>query len=331
MGGLVSTPIFADGQNYGILHFEIPLLYYYQTLKSVLPDDGFLAMVSPDGQIYLTSGEGQPTDQPFPDLRSLSSDAGLSSVVPNILGGQSGFGGWNIGNTSYRMHYETVEIAPGFKTALVVGLPAVPGFASELSPFVFPILLPSLLLILIAAIVVSALSHSVSGYPGSGPDQKMTGRKVNVVPVLAISMIVAMATAYSIDGLHANVNINHQAHVLLVRIEGLAQQLNAQRPTTDADETKREASQVAETRSQTMQVLADLRSVDDGGSISQRTGMALRQYWSDVDELDKLYAADRDAEANLWNTQRVSQSYSGAKLIAALRSIPAVEGTLGSS
>src|SRR5439155_8018589 len=97
--------------------------------------NGFLAMVSPGGQIYLSSGAGEPVNQPFPDLRTVSQDPGLSSATPEILGGKSGFAGWSIGPTAYRVHYETIEVAPGFKTALLIGLPAVPGLLSEFDPF----------------------------------------------------------------------------------------------------------------------------------------------------------------------------------------------------
>ena len=67
--------------------------------------------------VPITSGEGAPIDQPFPDLYTLSKDPGLTAAAPAILGGKSGFAGWSVGNTLYRTHYETIEIAPGFKTA----------------------------------------------------------------------------------------------------------------------------------------------------------------------------------------------------------------------
>src|SRR5262245_42932886 len=41
----VSTPLSVDSQNYGILHFEVPLAYYYRALRSILPTEGFLGLV----------------------------------------------------------------------------------------------------------------------------------------------------------------------------------------------------------------------------------------------------------------------------------------------
>ncbi len=55
----VSTPLAVDNQNYGILHFEVPLAYYYRTLRSILPTEGFLGVVGPQGQIYLSAATRQ--------------------------------------------------------------------------------------------------------------------------------------------------------------------------------------------------------------------------------------------------------------------------------
>ena len=77
------TPLYVNGKNYCILlHFEVPLAYYYHALKSLLPHDGFMALVSPTGRMYLTSGDAEPKDQPFPDVRTLSQDTGLQRQYP---------------------------------------------------------------------------------------------------------------------------------------------------------------------------------------------------------------------------------------------------------
>ena len=127
---------------------------------------------------------------------------------------------------AYRMRYQRVALAPGIDVTLLLGLPAVPPFIDQFSPFALPLLLGTLVMVLLAAIVVTLVLQQVVGPAELGVATKRK-RHVPLWFVLGVGFTMALSAAYAIDKLHESVNQGHNAEVVLVRIEGLSRSLNA--------------------------------------------------------------------------------------------------------
>jgi diguanylate cyclase (GGDEF)-like protein/PAS domain S-box-containing protein len=305
-----STPFYVKGQNQGLLHFEVPLAYYYSTLKGVLPPDGFLALVGGDGEIYLNSAAREPVDEPFRNLRVLFPEEAVQSAEADLLNSKTGFAAWSLGNRPYRMHYETIELAPGFKMALMVGTPEVPGFMEQLAPLLVPMLLMALVMALVAVVAVIFLSRFLAPQAASprGVPAKRGRQRAHVLMVLAIALVIASGAAFSIDKLHDSVRANHATELLLERADGLAHLLDASQPASAQDVN---AALTTQTHLLEEQITANFNELQAQGddATSFRLNKAFSQYNADTEELLRLYADGRSAEAAIWRGERVAKSF----------------------
>ena len=170
-----STPLYADGADVGILHFEVPLAFYHRGLKGPLPPDALLVILGPDGEVYLRSDDPEPTDEPLSRLDDVS---GGPTTVHRHIGGavhlhdpaptEGGFINWAVDGKPYHVHQQTIEPGAGLQLTILVGLPELPGFAAELGPFLLPLFLGTVIVLLIAMVVASLLTRSFQASSGSG-------------------------------------------------------------------------------------------------------------------------------------------------------------------
>ena len=83
----MSTPLYAAGTNYGLLHFEVALAYYHQLLKSTLPPDTFFAAIAGVPGEFVCEQREPPRrlTSLFAGLGTLSGDAGMHAANPDLL------------------------------------------------------------------------------------------------------------------------------------------------------------------------------------------------------------------------------------------------------
>jgi len=306
----VSTPLYADGTNYGLLHFEVPLAYYHQLLKSTLPPGIFFAIAGSSGDLYVNSEAPAPADQPLPDLDTLSGDASLRAAFPSLLAGKPGVASWSIGGAERRVRYERIEPAPGLSMFMLIGLPVVPNFLSQFQAFLFPLALGSLFVLVAVSISARLLDQPLATLtPEAAAGKGKTIWRVPVRIVLLFALLVALVIASSVAVIAPGAIEHRQIADSMSRIAGLVRDLRRQQEAIAARPAASSAHSIHELHPQIEQALAELAQLDAGGVTAQRLGGAVRHYQADVEELLALLAVGRSAEARSWRVERVDQSY----------------------
>jgi signal transduction histidine kinase len=303
-----STPLYADTTNYGLLHFEVPLAYYYRTLKSALPPASVLTLLGPNGQIYLDSRTAEPVADPFLNLQTQAEDQGSESMVQDIVSGKSAFGNWKVGDANYRMRYKSVEPVPGLKMTILVGLPAVPGLLVQSSPFILPLVLGSLVVVSVGAVLAVRLAGTARlGQPNVSFPTVRSPWRFSRGLLGMIALVIVLEVGSNVVVLYQSSNEQEQMARILGTIEERLRQLK-HLPAEQTPSPQR-TQQMRDIRAQAAQSLGELAILDGGSETSQRVSSMFRQYEADVDERLRLLAAGRIAEAQVWEAERVTQSY----------------------
>jgi anti-anti-sigma factor len=323
----VSTPLYSDTTNYGMLHFEVPLAYYHQLLKSSLPPDTFFAIAGSSGDLYVNSAAPAPADQPLPDLGTLSGDAGLHAMTPDLLAGKTGIATWRVGGLERRVRYERIEPAPGLSLILLIGLPIVPNFLSQFQAFLLPLALGALFVLVVVSISAQLLDQP----PDMQPPQTATRQVKSIwrVPrriVVMFALLAALMIASSVAVLAPGAIEEGQIADRMNRLARLVHDLRQQQEAIAGGEATAAAQSIQDIHPQLEQALAELAQLDAGGNTAQRIGGAVRHYQADVDELLALMAQGRSAEARNWRAERVDQSY--AQLISLTADPDAIAGEI---
>jgi signal transduction histidine kinase len=291
-----STPLYASNQNYGILHFEVPLAYYYQTLKASLPINGFLALTSPDGRVYLTSAAA-PAAAPFLPLQALSPDAQLVTDTPGGSISLTGFANWTIGATAYRIRYQRVEPAAGLPMTILVGRPAVPSLLVQFQPFMLPLGLGMVVVLLMPLASATLMPRPVTDPQAVNPRARSPWR---VATVLVLIVILLSAATAGFVLLQHHFDQHEQEIALIARINVLLDQFKAR---------QRNAAHTQELHGQIEQILSELAHQGTNGTTVELIGTAIRQYLTDSEEQQHLTDAGRQTEAQAWEQDHVNQSY----------------------
>ncbi len=120
-------------------------------------------------------------------------------------------------------------------------------------------------------------------------------------------MVIVLEVGINVVVLYHSTNEQEQITSMLGNIEDRLRQLKhlpaEQTPNTQL------AQQMRDIRAQAAQAIGELARLDGDGETSQHVSAAFRRYEADVDELLRLLAAGRVAEAHIWETERVNQSY----------------------
>jgi PAS domain S-box-containing protein len=319
-----STPLRADGTNHGILHFEVPLAYYHRVLKSTLPPDSFLAVVDPEGRVLLDSQAPEPAAEDLAELGTAFPHLQLETADPLDRAGATGYGVWSNASGRYRVRYQHAEPVPGVKLTVLVGLPAVPGFAEQLAPFLVPLVFGGGVVLLVAVAVVMLLpgSLAVRAVPGSItlPRRK---RELSGWFVLLVALVVALAAAVGATALHRSSARLRRSEVVLGRLDGLSRQMTglAHDIQTAGQAAPQVGAELRELRDRVSRELEELAGFDEG-STPPRVSGAFGQFEADLTELLRLSAENRDAEARVWDQQRVDVSH--ASLLGAVADAGAI-------
>jgi signal transduction histidine kinase len=304
-----STPLYASSQNYGILHFEVPLAYYYQTLKASLSADGFLALTSPDGRVYLNSATAAPAAEPFLPLQALSPDSKLVTETPGISTNPTEFADWTIGTTAYRIRYQRIEPASGLPMTILVGRPAVPSLLVQFQPFLLPLGLGVVVVLLMPIASATLLTRSATALQVVNP---MARSRWRVLTVLSLIVILLSAATAGFVLLQHHFDKHEQEIALIARINVLLEQFKAR---------QRDAAHTQELHGRIEQALSELARQDTDGTTVRPIGTAMRQYLTDSEEQQYLTDAGRQTEAQAWEQDHVNQSYH--MLLTALRNTAA--------
>jgi len=309
-----STPLYADGDAVGILHFEVPLAFYYRGLRGPLPPDALLVILGPDGKVYLRSDDPEPTDEP---LSRLDDVTGGPSTVHRHIGGavhlhdpepsEGGFINWTVDGRPYHVHQQTIEPGTGLQLTILVGLPELPGFAAELGPFLLPLFLGMVIVLLIAMVVASLLTRSFQASPGFG-QHRPAGRERQTSSwfILLVALSMALGAAVSVAMLHQGAIQHREAQTALARIDGLTSQLDdLGQPSDSSDEASIPSQHLRSVAAQLASAIQELDGLESGGTVPDRLIAVSRQYQSDVAELQALRASGRLDEARVWQRQRV--------------------------
>jgi signal transduction histidine kinase len=305
----VSTPLSVDSQNYGILHFEVPLAYYYRALRSILPAEGFLGLVGPQGQIYLSSNAPEPTAAPFSDLRTLTGDAPTALGLREMMSEQIGFANWTVENRSYRMRYKSIEPVPGLKMIVLVGLPAEPGFLTQFAPFIFPLASGVVAVFLVTAVMIVLLAHpqqpaAVVNRLRAPGGLWQSSRRLVLIGVLIVGIVSLVGSAAFRD----DANEQSQSREMLARIAEQVRTLKEVQATILPESSAQLTIHVQQAQAQIDLALADLTRSDPEGYTSRRASAAVRQYEADLDELLHLITTGRTVEAQIWAKEQVAPS-----------------------
>jgi len=292
-----STPLYAANQNYGILHFEVPLAYYYQTLKARLPADGFLALASPDGRVYLNSATAAPAAEPFVLLQAQSAGSKLAMEPLGISTNLTNFADWTIGATAYRIRYQRIEPAAGLPMTILVGRPTVPSLLVQFQPFIVPLGLGMVLVLLMPAASAAFLTRPATDMPAVYPRTRGVRR---VVIMLSLIVILLSASTAGFVLLQHRFDAREPEIALIARINALLAKFQAR---------QRDAARTQDLRGQIEPMLSELARQDTDGATAGSIGAAMRQYLMDNEEQQHLIDAGRQAEAQAWEQDHVTQSY----------------------
>ena len=156
-----TTPLFTEGQPTGLLHFEVPLAYYHARLRAAAPPGGFIALVDAEGRVYLDTHVAPPTDGEFSRVGEFTDErrVGQSATQPGDSG--AGYTTWRSGGATYRASYQRVQLAPGYTTTIVVGLPSAPGLLAQLTAFA-PGIVAGGLIVLVIVLLLARRSAAAS-------------------------------------------------------------------------------------------------------------------------------------------------------------------------
>jgi diguanylate cyclase (GGDEF)-like protein/PAS domain S-box-containing protein len=306
-----ATPLYAaDGHNTGILHFEVPLAYYQRVLRGALPADGFLAIADPEGHVYLSTRDAEPSEEPMPAVRDVLAGLQLDDGQADLLSADSGSGLWTPTGESdgYRIRFQRLEAAPGLPLIVVVGLPAAPGYVGQLQAYVVPVAIGSALLVLVAI----ALAMLVARPFRAAPTRSSAAASVVDVGrggwiVLSVVLGIALAAACAAAAVHRNADSRRQDQAVLARLEGQVRQMQAlvDHGNDDQSDPSELGEQIDGLQTQMTATVEAVHATDFVASVSQAVVPALAQYTAEVDEWQRLVGDGRGAEAGLWYRQRV--------------------------
>ena len=279
-------------------------------LTTALPPQTVFALIGANGQVYISSITGEPGAEPLPAAATLIGDPRAQIIAPGLRAAHADFASWRVAGQLYRMRYEPVEPAPGLQMTVLVGVPAVPGLAAQVRPFVLPVSL-----VVLIALCISLLTLTLTGPQTAAIVNKS---RVSALPrkrrltnwlVLFTAIGIVGSATYGMDQLHRHANINRKAELLLVQIRSNMQRIN---DLQVARGIEHRSGDTAETQSIMQEAAAgvnDLLRLDVGYAAAQQVDVALRQYTSSVQQLDALLAEDRMLEAQAWIDQRIQPSY----------------------
>ena len=307
-----SMPLYDEDVAVGILHFEVPLAFYYRTLKGATPPEGVLLLVGPAGEIYLRSDAAEPSagdmqqiEDAVPSLGRPHRHVGGQIHQHALEANETGFVSWVVDGKAYHLHQRIVEPSDGLQLTILVGLPELPGFATELGAFLVPLILGVVIVLLIAMVVATLLTRSFQTGPALHLESPArTERHTSNWFVLLVSLAIALGAALSVAVLHRGAIQHHEAQTVLARIDGLTSGSGdlVLLPRIDA---AGESSQQTDIVDELAKAVADLDRLESGGALAGRLGAASRQYQADITELRGLSAGGRTDEARLWRQQRL--------------------------
>ncbi len=306
-----ATPIDADGQPYGILHFEVPLEYYHRQLKSIVPTDGFLVWVDADGKIVLNTMAAAPADQPFPALTTLSPDPHLAALQTAAGSGSSSNRLITIGGSMYATHVASAEIVPGFSMTIIVGVPAPPTIGAQLQLLQLPLFLALVAILGVAALTAPLLVQPlIPSAPASTKTEQHPPQRWHAALVFAIVLTAALIAAASVAGLHHRANDAYRARTVLGDIQNLAAKIHDLADDVQAEpQPLLPAVEIQPLLAQLDQALRGVEQADPYGATTKHMTAAYRLYLADQTEFGRLLAEHRLEEASAWQTEHLTPSY----------------------
>ena len=305
-----ATPVYADGESNGILHFEVPLAYYYRLVQAGVPADGFIVLAGPDGRTYVDSTAAEPGGEPLPSIATLLGEVRDDSGDSLMTGADAAFGLWMHGGMTYRVRHETVEAAPGLRMTVLVGAPVVPSFLEGLGGLVPPLAIAGLMVLVLAVALAGLVVRPRP--PTARPTAGATGRGRVLagwfIPVVAVVFAGTIATGLGM--LNDAARRQMELEVRLAQLDGDVGQLDvlADRVETDPRREMQLQERVDEVQREVVRDLDAVGRLADDGSISDRLERAFAQYQVDFAEQRRLLDDGRTAEASLWRQQRARSS-----------------------
>lgn len=121
----VATPIVSDSQKrLGLLHFEIPLAYYHQTLTEKTAKTGGLAFViDRSGLLLFDTSSPAPEKNDFLPALALSGDPSLAEFLARSQESDIGEGSFRRNGTRYEAYYRRLDEQYGLPWTVVTAVP----------------------------------------------------------------------------------------------------------------------------------------------------------------------------------------------------------------